>query len=69
MKTFISIKTLHIAVALINLGLLALIGFCIYLTKNPWCLLGLFFLVGTKAKSGICPKCKEYVIFEDEEFE
>ena len=33
----------YAAVAIVNIGLFALIGVALYLTKSPWCLLGLFF--------------------------
>ena len=43
----------YTALSLMNLGLMVLIGFSIYYTNSPWCLIGLFFLFYTKNKGNI----------------
>lgn len=48
-----------VAVVLMNLGIVALVGFALWLTHTPWVLLGLIFMFATKSTTvnTKCPKC------------
>ncbi|MBI4119059.1 MAG: hypothetical protein HY452_02240 [Parcubacteria group bacterium] len=58
---------------LVNLGIILLVGFALYVTKIPWVFLGLFFLFSDKRPKTIntkCPKCDyEFVAVKKEEKE
>jgi len=43
---------IHTAVALINLGIITLVGFVCWATKSPWPLLGLVFMCSEEQLKG-----------------
>jgi len=45
--------------ALVNLGIIALVAFALFYTKNLWSFIALFFMFSTKASqiNTKCPKC------------
>ena len=47
--------------ALMNLGIVALVGFALWFTHNLWAFLGLLFLFSTRTRPSTirtqCPKC------------
>jgi len=56
------------AATLINITLIILIGFGIYITHSPWVLLGLCFMKGTRTKciDAKCLECKHKFTAIDE---
>lgn len=56
--------------ALMNLGVVVLVGFALWFTHSLWALLGLLFLFSTRPSSikTQCPKCNhEFVATEKED--
>jgi hypothetical protein len=49
----------NVSCAMINLGIIALVAFALYITNSLWAFLGLLFIFSTKASQipTKCPKC------------
>lgn len=57
----------YIAYCLKNVALIALVGFCVWLTGSAWCLIALLFMSYWKADPLVCPHCGKVIKVEEEE--